>query len=120
MDWRNTDLIKSNTIGFVYKITHVISGEFYIGKKNLYSKKKGKKVESNWKNYYGSNKDFLSFVKQEGKDKFIREILLTCDGAYKLTYWEIDTIIKHNWIDDEKCWNFNLMGKFFKGKLKIN
>lgn len=55
----------TETIGFVYEITHKPTGKKYIGKKSLYHKKtrpplKGYKrkrveyVESDWLSYYGS------------------------------------------------------------------
>ena len=118
MEWQNTELIKPTSIGFIYMIKHV-SGKYYIGKKNLKAKKNKKIVDSNWKNYWGSNKQFLSYIKEEGKEKFSRTILIVCDSQYQLTYWEIDTIIKHNWIDDQNCFNSNLLGKFYRNKLRL-
>jgi hypothetical protein len=74
------DDFKEEAFGFIYKITHIPSQKFYIGKKNLFSERnvklgikeiknlpiqKGRKPttkkvvkESDWKNYWGSNKDF--------------------------------------------------------------
>ncbi len=69
-----------NSFGFIYKITNIVTGKFYIGKKSLYHnvKKKltkkelaeqsgpGRKAttkriqkESDWVTYWGSNKEIL-------------------------------------------------------------
>lgn len=121
MAWLNDNLLNDCSIGFVYKIEHSETGEFYIGKKALkcYRTIKGKKVikESNWKNYWGSNKLFLEFIKKEGEEKFERTILKACKSQYELTYYEIEYIIKGNWIDNKLNYNDNILGKFFKKKL---
>lgn len=58
--------------GFVYLITNTTNGKLYVGKKFFYSmktkqvnkKKKRFKIESDWKNYYGSNEE----LKKEEKN----------------------------------------------------
>jgi len=78
-EWININKITEGDYGFVYKITNQLTGEFYIGKKTLrsYTTINKKKVyrESNWKNYWGSNKEFTQHIKEVGKDNFRREIL---------------------------------------------
>ena len=59
-----------NYLGFVYNITNLTNNRQYIGKKLLKRTKtkkvKGKKkktlVESDWKEYYGSNKDLIAHL----------------------------------------------------------
>lgn len=118
--WINENLITENSIGFIYIIEHIKTGEFYIGKKNLTSYKtvNKKKVysESKWRDYYGSNKEFLSYVKEQGKDMFKRTIIVCCDTQYKLTYNELKYQIIYDW-EDSRCWNSNLLGTFYKKKL---
>lgn len=122
--WLNEDLIKNddNAIGFIYKITNKITGDFYIGKKNLkcYRTIKGKKVikESNWRNYWGSNKSFLSEIKVNGEENYKREIIMTCSKPQQLTYYEIEHIILSNWLKNDKSKNDNILGKFYRGKIK--
>jgi len=120
MNWQNEEKILPDSIGFVYLIKHKITGDFYIGKKNLISYKtiNKKKVykESNWKNYYGSNKEFLSYIKEQGKEMFTRTILIACNSPYKLTYTELKYQILCDW-ENDKCWNSNLLGKFYKQKI---
>lgn len=86
--------------GFVYSIVHVPTGKFYIGKKNYWFKKtakplKGKKnkrhslVESDWKDYWGSSKEFSSFIKGKNKKDFHRIILHNCRTKWDMSYVEL-------------------------------
>ena len=67
----------------------------YIGKKNFYfsktkqvkGKKKRIKVESDWKEYYGSNKTLAEHVSLFGENKFIREIIHLCYTKGEMTYY---------------------------------
>ena len=65
--------------GFVYQITELSTGKKYIGKKNFWSPKtlpKNSKrprkiktrIESNWREYYGSNKELQENAKENQKD----------------------------------------------------
>jgi hypothetical protein len=75
-------------IGFVYLITNLQSGKQYIGKKLLHSsrvkkipgKKRRARVKSasNWKDYYGSNKELIADMERLGSERFKREILHLC------------------------------------------
>mgnify|MGYP003335627810 CR=1 FL=1 len=72
--------------GFVYRITNLVDGKQYIGKKFFYSSKtkqvKGKKkrfkVSSDWQTYYGSNEELKKDVIIHGKENFERKILHLC------------------------------------------
>ena len=83
-------------VGFVYLITNLTNGRKYIGKKNLYfsktrtvkGKKKRYKVESDWRDYYGSNKELAADVETHGKDNFKREILKLCTTKGEFSYFE--------------------------------
>lgn len=66
----NPDLIAKHA-GFVYCITHHQTGRKYIGKKVFYfsrkvkgteTKSKRTKVESDWRDYFGSNEELLKDV----------------------------------------------------------
>jgi len=124
-----------NTFGFIYKITNKETGKFYIGKKQLISntnvklgkkelaalpitrgKKPSKKLvtkESNWADYWGSNKFLLEDIKNLGYDKFHREIIIVCPNKKLLTYWELAIQCKYD-VLQVNCYNDNLLGKFYR------
>ena len=67
--------------GFVYRITNIVNGKTYIGRKYFVQKRKpkgGKRrvtSESNWKKYYGSSEELKQDIRSHGRDNFRREIL---------------------------------------------
>ena len=83
-------------LGFVYQITELDTNKKYIGKKLFYTNRKKKlkgKVkrviaESDWKNYYGSNKKIQFLVEEKGFKAFHREILRLCRSKGECSYWE--------------------------------
>ena len=83
-------------VGFVYLITNLTNGRKYIGKKNFFfsktrtvkGKRKRSKVESDWRDYYGSNKELQADVELLGKDLFERKILKLCKSKGEFGYYE--------------------------------
>lgn len=123
------------THGFIYEITHLPTGRKYIGKKNLYSKRKrnfGKKEalkvvdkrkklyehiisESDWKTYYSSNVEIKALVKQGSKQDFEREILQFVPSSKLLTYYELKWQILKEVIEPGSTYiNDNIEGRFFR------
>lgn len=109
MTWlfQNTPVeeLPEDCIGFVYLITNHISGRKYIGKKLAKfskttvktvklkngTKKKKKirtKVDSDWREYYGSNIELNKDVQTHGTDNFTREILFYCKSKAECSYIE--------------------------------
>ncbi len=85
--------------GFVYLITEVDTGKKYIGKKNFWRPKvlpKNSKrnrrvrtrVESDWRDYHGSNKEVQLLVEEKGKDNYNRQILHLCKTKGEMSYYE--------------------------------
>ena len=128
-----------NCVGFVYKITNIQTGKFYIGRKSLYSniKKKltraelalslgpGRKPtskivtkESNWQEYWGSNKLLLEEIKQGGTTPFRKEILRFCFNKKQLTYWELHYQCVNEVLISDKSYNDNILAKFFRRDLE--
>jgi len=92
-------------VGFVYLITNNLSGKKYIGKKlakfakTTYrtvklkngTKKKKKirsKIDSDWREYYGSNDQLNQDVLTHGTENFTREILYYCKSKAECSYIE--------------------------------
>ena len=133
---------EEGSYGFIYRITHKESKKYYIGKKILYNTtnvklgvketknlpvQKGRKPstkqvikESNWKTYWGSNKDFLEYKKGKKEDEFNCEILHVCGSKLELTYWETYYLFVNKVLFDDLSYNSNILGKFYKGKLVSN
>jgi hypothetical protein len=125
-----------NTYGFVYIVTHKPTGKAYIGRKILQFTKKvklGKKElaalagvvgrrpsykisvkESDWKNYYGSQKDIKQLLVEGKKDEFERSILKCVTTKKALTYYEIKYQMIYQVLEKpDEFFNDNILGKFF-------
>ena len=92
-------------VGFVYIITNTVTGRMYIGKKLAKfskttsktvklkngTKKKKKirtKIDSDWRDYYGSSPELSKDVAQLGPENFSREILFYCQSKAECSYIE--------------------------------
>jgi hypothetical protein len=74
--------------------------------------------ESNWKDYWGSNKLILEEIKQEGETHFRREILKFCFNKKQLTYWELHYQCVNEVLLSDKSYNDNILAKFFRRDLE--
>jgi len=85
--------------GFVYIITELDTNKKYIGKKNFWrpkilpknSKRTRRirtKVESDWREYYGSNKELQLLIEQRGQNRYKREIVRLCRTKGEMSYYE--------------------------------
>lgn len=112
-------------VGFVYLITNLTNSKKYIGKKNFYftkskqvnGKKKRYKVVSDWKDYYGSNKELAKDVEDLGKDAFKREILRLCKSKGEFGYFEAKYQFEHNVLESEDYYNSWIMCRIHKKHL---
>lgn len=94
----NPEVPPEDMQGFVYRITDLSNGMMYIGKKTLWStrrvtvkgRKNKKKIikESDWRKYFGSNKELKEQVQKLGEDKYKREILKFCRTKGECSYYE--------------------------------
>lgn len=90
------DLDPKVLYGFVYEIENIETGKKYIGKKFFWASKtyqrnlrrRRRKVESDWKNYYGSSELLLEDIESLGASKFRRTILRLCKSKAECAYFE--------------------------------
>ena len=92
-------------MGFVYIITNTTTGRMYIGKKlakfskttyrvvkqkNGVKKKKKirSKIDSDWRDYYGSSPELTKDVVELGPENFTRQILFYCKSKAECSYIE--------------------------------
>jgi hypothetical protein len=109
MTWyyQDTEIVDlpDDCVGFVYLITNLISDRKYIGKKlakfskttyktikqknGIKKKKKIRgKIDSDWREYYGSSIELSKDIDTLGKEKFKREILYICKSKSECSYVE--------------------------------
>jgi len=126
----NIEQFPKDCFGFIYEVQHIESGKKYIGKKQLMSnrtlpplkgqKRKRKVVkESDWKTYYGSQKEIKELVKENQGKGFHREILQFCFTKKQLTYYELKWQFAKGVLENDEYLNDNLLGKFFKKDLVL-
>lgn len=104
---------ESEAYGFVYLITNQANQRKYIGKKFFWSKKSKQKngrkkrflVESDWKDYYGSNDELLADVELIGENHFTREILHLCKSKGECSYLEAKEQFMRNAILSKDYYN---------------
>ena len=125
-----------NTFGFVYRVVHKPTGKAYIGKKVLYFNRKvkltkkdlamyegvvGRKPsyklaikESNWKDYWGSNKLLKEVMDLEPIENFERHVVKTAPNKKLLTYYETKYQFVYQVLEKpDEYFNDNILGKFF-------
>ena len=112
--------------GFVYLITNLTNNKKYIGKKLFWNTRKLKPlkgktrrrtqvVESNWKNYYGSNEELQQLVENSHAQRFEREILHLCTKKGIMGYLEAREQFDRNVLLSDEYYN-NFIGCKIHGK----
>lgn len=131
-----------STYGFIYKVTHLPTNKSYIGKKVLYferTKKLGKReveelkeqrklqglrgktpakkkviTESDWKTYYGSQKEIKELVTKSNPEDWNKQILQFVPSKKLLTYYETKYLFVNEVIENSDIYyNNNILGKFY-------
>tara|TARA_B100001287_G_scaffold5415_1_gene4183 strand:+ start:872 stop:1294 length:423 start_codon:yes stop_codon:yes gene_type:complete len=120
MQWtykgKSIETLPDDCEAFVYLITNTTNNKKYIGKKLAKFKKtrpplKGKKnkrrskVESDWKDYWGSSDHLQQDVEQLGEDKFTREILYYCESRGIASYLEAREQFERRVLETDEYYN---------------
>ena len=130
--------LPDDCVGFVYLIVNKTNSRMYIGKKlskfskTTYktvtlkngTKKKKKiksKIDSDWKDYYGSSIELNKDVESLGKDNFTREILYFCKSKAECSYIEAREQFSRKVLESDDYYNGQISvrvhGSHIKGKL---
>jgi hypothetical protein len=130
--------LPEDCVGFVYLIENMVSGRKYIGKKlskfsqtkyktvtlksGVKKKKKIKsKIDSDWKEYYGSSIHLTSDIELLGKENFKREILFMCSSKALCSYIEAREQFTNRVLESDDWYNGNISirvhGNHIKGKM---
>ena len=114
--------LPEDCVGFVYLITNLTTGRKHIGKKlakfskTTYktvklkngTKKKKKirsKIDSDWRDYYGSNLELSKDVDTLGVENFKREILFYCKSKSECSYIEAREQFTHKVLESKDYYN---------------
>ena len=121
MTWKYKDKEYNETPeeyqGFVYEIRELSTDKKYIGKKNFWrpkilpknskrSRRVKTRVESDWREYYGSNQELQSLVEKIGPDGYERKILHLCRTKGEMSYMEaklqfmFDVLLSDNYYNE--------------------
>lgn len=93
--------------GFVYIITELDTGKKYIGKKFFWKPKtlpitKTRKrrvktrVESDWRDYYGSSAAVQLLIEEKGVDNYRRDVVYLCKTKGECSYYEAKLQFEHD------------------------
>lgn len=112
--------------GFIYEITNNLTGKKYIGRKyfteaktrQVKLKKKRTRVESNWREYWGSNKTLIEDVAKYGVENFTRVILMLCKTRGNTNYWEAKFLFDNNVLLSDNYYNDWIMVKTHRKHIK--
>ena len=126
MTWQYQDTpvetLPEDCVGFVYLITNNLTGRKYIGKKlakfsrttyktvkqkngNKKRKKIRSKVDSDWREYYGSSPELTADVIKLGTENFTREILYYCKSKAECSYIEAREQFRHQVLESKDYYN---------------
>ena len=131
------ETLPEDCVGFVYMITNITHDRKYIGKKlakfskttyktvklkngNKKRKRIRGKIESDWKDYYGSNDALLKDVAELGTDNFRRDILYYCKSKAECSYVEAREQFSRRVLESDQYYNGHIQvrvhGSHIKGK----
>ena len=127
--------LPEDCIGFVYLITNTLSGRKYRGKKLAKfakttqrtvklkngTKKKKKirsKVDSDWRDYYGSSDELAKDIEQLGTANFTREILYYCKSKAECSYIEAREQFSRRVLESDEYYNGHIQVRVHGSHIK--
>jgi hypothetical protein len=104
-------------LGFLYLITNKITGRKYIGRKQYWLTRKGKRLkESDWRTYTGSSPTLNRDIKNQGIGNFEFKIVAQFESKGALRYVEANVMHKKDILLDPDNWyNRRIEGTYNPG-----
>jgi hypothetical protein len=129
------ETLPEDCAGFVYLITNTTNDRKYIGKKLAkFSKttykveklKNGKKrrrkirskVDSDWRDYYGSSPELSKDIAQLGQENFRREILFYCKSKAECSYVEAKIQFERKVLESDDYYNGQISCRIHQSHIK--
>jgi hypothetical protein len=129
------EILPEDCIGFVYIITNTLTGRKYIGKKLAKfsktttktvklkngTKKKKKirsKIDSDWRDYYGSSPTLQADIDTIGKEHFHREIIYYCKSKAECSYIEAREQFTNKVLESDDWYNGHIQVRVHGSHIK--
>lgn len=101
---------------YIYKITNLINGNFYIGRRQC-------ECDIEKDDYFGSGQRLKAAIRKHGKESFVKEIIKACSSYEELVQSEKD-IVTEELVNSEKCYNLALGGHggytFYENRVMVH
>ena len=115
--------------GFVYRITNLTNGHYYIGRKYFktvrklnplkgFKRKRKVSKETDWQEYWGSSNRLTEDIEKLGKENFKREIICLCKTRGDTNYMEAKIQFDENVLLNENNYNGIIAVKIGVGSVK--
>ena len=135
---KEVEELPDDCVGFVYLITNLTNDRKYVGKKlakfsrtsvrtvtlkngTKKKKKTRNKIDSDWRDYYGSSDELKKDIESLGKENFTREILYFCKSKSECSYIEAREQFERKVLESTEYYNNNIMvrihGSHILGKI---
>ena len=128
------ETLPEECVGFVYLITNNLSGRKYIGKKlakfsktayKIVKQKNGikkrkkirSKVDSDWREYYGSSPELTADIITLGTENFSREILFYCKSKSECSYIEAREQFERKVLESTDYYNGHIQVRVHKSHI---
>ena len=131
---QSVETLPDDCVGFVYLITCNLTGRKYIGKKlakfsktttktvklkngNKKRKKIRSKIDSDWREYYGSSPELTADVITLGTENFTREILYYCKSKSECSYIEAREQFSRRVLESNEYYNGHVRVRVHKSHI---
>jgi len=128
------ETLPEECVGFVYLIKNNLSGRKYIGKKlakfskttyKIVKQKNGikkrkkirSKVDSDWREYYGSSPELTADIITLGTENFSREILFYCKSKSECSYVEAKEQFERKVLESTDYYNGHIQVRVHKSHI---